>query len=150
MMDWDDKMQKECAYSFIKPLELDLINKRNKEKVVKAAVLITTDDDNAENDDLMNSWIKVLETVVSRVDISFISENVVKAIKDIPSLKNQFVKRKRGNRLVFSVAKNIGENGIDQDPLMLKLIMSICSDNNYKIRRDGVIFLKEYLKMNKE
>lgn len=33
---------------------------------------------------------------------------------------------------------------------MLKLIMSICSDNNYKIRRDGVIFLKEYLKMNKE
>jgi len=112
-MDWDDKMQKECAYSFIKPLELDLINKRNKEKVVKAAVLITTDDDNAENDDLMNSWIKVLETVVSRVDISFISENVVKAIKDIPSLKNQFVKRKRGNRLVFSVAKNIGENGID-------------------------------------
>ena len=34
-MDWDDKMQKECAYSFIKPLELDLINKRNKEKTAK-------------------------------------------------------------------------------------------------------------------
>ena len=37
-MDWDDKMQKECAYSFIKPLELDLVSKRNKEKVCKAAV----------------------------------------------------------------------------------------------------------------
>jgi hypothetical protein len=37
-MDWDDKMQKECAASFIKPLELDLVNKRNKEKVCKAAV----------------------------------------------------------------------------------------------------------------
>jgi hypothetical protein len=37
-MDWDDKMQKECAYSFIKPLELELISKRNKEKVCRAAV----------------------------------------------------------------------------------------------------------------
>lgn len=33
-MDWDDKMQKECASSFIKPLELDLINKRNKERIL--------------------------------------------------------------------------------------------------------------------
>lgn len=26
--------------------------------------------------------------------------------------------------------------------------MNICSDNNYKIRRDGVIFFKEYFKEN--
>jgi hypothetical protein len=38
LLDWDDKMQIECALSFIKPLELDLINRRNKEKVAKAAV----------------------------------------------------------------------------------------------------------------
>lgn len=30
MMDWDDKMQKECATSFIQPLKMDLINERNK------------------------------------------------------------------------------------------------------------------------
>jgi hypothetical protein len=38
LLDWDDKMQRECAHSFIKPLELDLINRRNKEKVAKAAI----------------------------------------------------------------------------------------------------------------
>lgn len=38
MMDWDDKMQKECATSFIKPLEMNLINKRNKEKVLRACI----------------------------------------------------------------------------------------------------------------
>ena len=143
-------MQKECAHSFIKPLELDLINLRNKEKVAKAAVQITTDDDNAENEELMNAWIKVLETVVSRLDIKFVADNVTKMIKDIPSLKHQLPKRKRGNRLVFAVAKNIGEDGIDKDPLMLKLIMSICDDNNHRIRKDGCVFLKEYFTMDKE
>lgn len=67
---------------------MDLINRRNKEKVAKAAIQITTDDDNAENEILMDAWIKVLETVVSRLDIKFVAENVTKAIKDIPSLKH--------------------------------------------------------------
>lgn len=56
--------------------------------MVKAAVQITIDDDNAENEELLNSWIKVLETVVSRIEINFVSEHVVKMIKDIPSLKH--------------------------------------------------------------
>jgi len=28
--------------------------------------------------------------------------------------------------------------------------MGICTDNNYKIRRDGVIFLKEYLQQDRD
>ena len=42
---------------------------------------------------------------------------------------------------MFSVAKNIGEDGIDKDPLILKLIMGICDDNNHRIRKDGCMFL---------
>jgi hypothetical protein len=143
-------MQVECARSFIKPLELNLINMRNKEKVCKAAVSICTDDDNAENHDLYESWIKVLETVVSRVEIKFVSESVMSVLKDIPGLKHPFPKRKRGNRLVFSVIKNCGEEGFNKDPIFNKLLMSICGDNNYKIRRDGCVFLKEYFKMHRE
>ena len=149
-MDWDDKMQKECAYSFIKPLELDLVSKRNKEKVCKAAVQIVVDDDNAENTDLLESWIKVLNTVVSRIDIKFMAENVTKIIKEIPGLKHPFAKRKRGNRLIFGVALQVGETGFDGDKELLKCVQSICSDNNYKIRRDGCIFFKEYFKQDRE
>lgn len=149
MLDWDDKMQRECATSFIKPLELELINMRNKEKICKAAVTIVTDDDNAENKDLYESWIKVLETVVSRVELKFMSEHVMKIIQDLPGLKHPFPKRKRGNRLVFSVIKNVGEKGFNNEPLFNKLLMSICGDNNYKIRRDGCIFLKEYFKKHR-
>ena len=78
------------------------------------------------------------------------AENATKIIKDIPSLKHPFPKRKRGNILIFSVAKNVGEEGIDEDPQLLKSINNICCDNNYKIRRDGVLFFKEYFKSNRE
>ena len=149
MLDWDEKFKIECALSFISPLELDLVNKSNKEKVVKAAIQITCDDDNSENEKLLDAWIKVLEVAVQKVDIAFISEHVINKIKDIPSLKNPFAKRKRGNRILFSVAKHLGEAKFDKDPNIMKLILSICHDNNYKIRRDGVIFLKEYFKLNK-
>lgn len=40
----------------------------------------------------------------------------------------------------------MGEEGIEEDPQLMKSILNICCDNNYKIRRDGVIFFKEYFK----
>ena len=123
---------------------------RNKEKICKAAVTIVTDDDNAENKDLYESWIKVLETVVGRVEMKFMSENVMSILKDLPGLKHPFPKRKRGNRLVFCVIKYVGEEGFIKDPNFNKLLMSICGDNNYKIRRDGCVFLKEYFKMHRD
>ena len=35
---------------------MDLINRRNKEKIIKAAIQITTDEDNKENDPLLDAW----------------------------------------------------------------------------------------------
>ena len=129
---------------------MELINKRNKEKIVKAAIQIITDDDNKENYALIDAWIKVLETCVNRVESNFLNESVIEVIKNIPSLKNPLPKRKLGNRLVFAVAKNVGEEGLDKNPNIMKLVMGIMHDNNYKIRRDGVIFLRDYIKANKE
>lgn len=66
-------------------------------------------------------------------------------ISEMPSLKNQLQKRKRGNKLVCSFAKQVGEAGFDKDPIIIKIIMSICHDNNFKIRLDGMMFFKDYL-----
>jgi hypothetical protein len=60
-------------------------------------------------------------------------------------LKNPFPKRKRGNRLMTSLTKKLGEIGIDKDPMLMKLVLGICHDTNYKIRMDGVLFFKDYL-----
>ena len=78
------------------------------------------------------------------------SEAVVSQIKDLPGLKNTFARRKRGTKLILGVAKHVGEEGMDAEPVFMKIIRQICGDNNYKFRRDGVIFLKEYFQMNKD
>ena len=76
-------MQKECAVSFIKPLQLNLFSKQNKEKMVKAAIQITTDEGNADNQNLIDVWIEVLELAVTGLEIPFISKFVILIIKEM-------------------------------------------------------------------
>jgi len=45
----------------------------------------------------------------------------------------------------MSMARQIGEDGFDKEPTILKMITMICHDSNYKIRIDGALFYKEYL-----
>ena len=142
--DWDDKMSKECAEPFIRSLKAETVSKKNKEKILRASIKIPTDEDNSDNKALLDKWDMVMEVVVSRVEMRYVSENVVAQIKDMPALKNPFAKRKRGTKILLSIAKNVGEEGIDAEPVLMKTIRQICGDNNYKFRRDGVIFLKEY------
>ena len=146
LLDWDDKMQIECAQSFLTPLRLDLVNKRNREKTLKVAMQITSDDDYAENEELLDSWITVLETVVRQLEPKFVVEQVTQVVKDMMGLKHPLPKRKTANRILLAVCKNLGETAFDKEPSIIKLAMSLCDDNNYKIRRDGVIFLKEYFR----
>jgi hypothetical protein len=147
--DWDDRMQRECAAPFIECLRQETVSVRNKEKVLRTAVKICTDEDNAENTVLLEKWDAVLTAVVSRVDLQCVSDYAVKEIKDMPGLKNTFAKRKRGTKLILLVAGNVGEQGLDFDPTLMKIIRQICGDNNYKFRRDGVLFLKDYFTANK-
>lgn len=77
--------------------------------------------------------------------MDFALKEIFPVIMDIPSLKNPFPKRKRGNKLAISFARQVGEIGFDKEPMVLKIIFAILNDNNYKIRMDGVLFLKEYL-----
>ena len=52
--------------------------------------------------------------------------------------------------MVFTVAKSIGEKGMDKEPTIVKLISNICQDNNLYIRQGGLNFLKEYFKESRE
>ena len=53
-----------------------------------------------------------------------------------------------GNRLVTTVAINLSEEAHQEEPLTFGLVMSMCQDPNYTVRRDGAIFFKEYLRKN--
>jgi hypothetical protein len=52
--------------------------------------------------------------IVAKVDLDYVLINSLPKIIEIPSLKNPFAKRKRGNRLITSLAKQIGEKGFDK------------------------------------
>lgn len=58
-------MQKECGSSFVSPLEMGLIDKKNMEKVAVSAITILMDKDNSENTELIDIWFRVLEAVMS-------------------------------------------------------------------------------------
>ena len=150
LSDWDAKMQIECASSFVKPLQMGLVTDRNKERTVLVAMQIATDEAWAENEPLITAWIKVLEAVVDKVAPGFVSTHVVAPIKELLTHGNPFPRRKLGNRMLFSVAKHTGEPFFDADPHTLKLVLAVCRDSNYKIRRDGVIFFKEYFEHARE
>jgi hypothetical protein len=49
------------------------------------------------------------------VEHDFTLKNVLPLVQEIPGLKNPFPKRKRGNRLITSLAKQMGEEGFDAD-----------------------------------
>ena len=86
-------MQVDCAESFIKPLEMGLISEKNIERTIKEAVRILKDEVSEMNKKLIDSWMKVLSTCVSRVNIRFVSDNVVKEINELGKQKNQLPKR---------------------------------------------------------
>ena len=105
---------------------------------------IATDEAWADNEPLITAWIRVLEAVVDKVAPGYVSANVVAPIKELLGRENPLPRRKLGNRMLFSVVKHTGEPFFDADPQTLKLMLAVCRDGNYKIRRDGVIFLREY------
>jgi hypothetical protein len=82
---------------------------------------------------------------VGKVELEYVFKQILPIIQELTVLKNQFLKRKKGIRLLTSLAKSIGEQGFEKEPLILKMIAQICHDNNYKIRMDGALFYKEYL-----
>lgn len=51
--------------------------------MVKAAILITTDEGNADNLKLIDVWIEVLELACTNLEIPFITKNVILIVKEM-------------------------------------------------------------------
>ena len=62
----------------------------------------------------------------------------------MPGTKNPVPRRQRGNRLVIAMAKNIGEKAHEEEPIIGRLLSSMCLDTNYLIRLEAATFFKEY------
>ena len=90
----------------------------------------------------------VLAKCVGRVEVSYVKSVALRVIQEMPSPKNPVARRMLGNRLVTTVAMNLSEASHEEEPVVFRLVMGMCQDTNYTVRRDGGIFFKEYLKKN--
>ena len=115
--------------------------------MLKLAVQLITNELN-EDDELTESWYKVFDSIIGQVDFAYVQLVAVKAIAELTDRKSTFQRRMLGNRLLFSLVHNCGEDAIDEDRTVLRLVMQICGDTNYKIRTEGSIFMKEYIRNN--
>ena len=87
---------------------------------------------------------------VSRVDAFYLKSVAIKAIQEMCSPKNPLVKRQRGNTLAVELAKNVGEEALEEEPIPFRLISGMCSDTNFLIRLHAAHFFKDYLQANRE
>ncbi len=66
----------------------------------------------------------------------------------MPGAKNPVQKRQLGNRLIVAMAKNIGEEAQEDEPLIGRMISSMCLNTDYLVRHEAAIFFKDYFEEN--
>jgi hypothetical protein len=70
LLSWDDKMQSECARSFIEPIKLKLFSERNYIKIMQKGMNIIQEYLSLpEQEAGLDLWINVLGTVIEQVPI---------------------------------------------------------------------------------
>ena len=73
---------------------------------------------------------------------------LVPFLLELTNIKTSQESRKVGNKILFSVAAAIGEQGLDQEITYIKMMKGVFFDNNYNLRREGILFLKRYFEIN--
>jgi hypothetical protein len=59
---------------------------------------------------------------------------VIKRIIELPSLKNTYQWRKVGFDMFSALADAKGEEGFKNEPNILRIIITMCTDTNWRIR----------------
>lgn len=83
----------------------------------------------------------VLGKVCTKVPLEDQERELVPFLQELLNNKSPIEHRKVGNKILFSVCANIGESGLDKCLSYVKLMKAVFIETNYKLRRDGIIFL---------
>ena len=75
---------------------------------------------------LIDAWIDVLGQCVGKVEVSYVKNVAMRVIQEMPSPKNPLARRMLGNRLVTTVAMNLSEESHEEEPVVSRLVMSMC------------------------
>ena len=144
MENWDNAMQLECAKSFIREDVLQYMSGENLIRLMEECLVIILNADISQ-EEFVNQWLQVFKSLCPYLSIEFIRYTVIKKVGELPSLKQTLPWRKIGFDMFWSITLGKGEDILRFEPLVLKTIVSMCSDNNWKIRRDAARYLQQLL-----
>jgi hypothetical protein len=138
-------MQKECATNFIQCIKNDLFSERNNFKIITKSIHIVNEALSLpEHDEQVEPWVDVLGIVCTKVSLDDQERELVPFLQELLNNKSPIEHRKVGNKILFSVCQYVGEKGMDACPQYVKMMKSVFNETNYKLRRDGIIFLQKY------
>lgn len=145
--EWDEKMQKECATMMIECIKNDLFSDRNYFKIITKSVHIVKELLSLpEHDEQVVPWVDVLGNVCTKTSFEDQDRELVPFLQELLNNKSPIEHRKVGNKILFAVCENIGEEGMDQCQAYVRMMKSVFIETNYKLRHDGVLFLQAYFK----
>ena len=87
MIDWDDEMQLETASSFVKPLEMKLIDKKFLNNLVEKVIRLIVELE--DNDNLIQAWSKVFMLWVPQWSLDFLLEEIVPVLMPMTSVREK-------------------------------------------------------------
>jgi hypothetical protein len=90
-----------------------MVSADNRQRILSLAVSITTNEV-IENEPLINSWINVFDKVIGQVAFEYTGMVAVNPILEMIDRKNSILRRKKGNKLLMSLARNCGEEAFDE------------------------------------
>lgn len=97
-----------------------------------------------EHDEIVGPWVNLLGTLCTKVKAAEQRRELIPFLQELLNNKSPIEHRKVGNRILFSIAANIGEKGLDDEYAYVKMMNQVFHENNFKLRIDGIIFLKNY------
>jgi hypothetical protein len=79
------------------------------------------------------------------VDLDYIADEILPKVQELIAMKNSLLKRKWGFTMIIAIAMKHQEEGFENILTLFKIMLSMICDTNWKIRLNGVSFLKRYL-----
>ena len=130
----------ECAKSFKKHEVITLMSQANQVKLCDELLSIILNVD-VTQEEFISLWLEVFKNLCVSLNMEYIRYTVIKRIAELPSLKQTLPWRKIGFDMFWSLAMAKGDELFKSEPLMMKTIVAMCSDNNWRIRRDAARYL---------
>lgn len=145
MIDWDEVMQLEWATSFIKPLEMKLIDT----EIIKNLVhkVITMIFELEDNDNLIKAWCQVFILWVPQCDLDFLIDEVVPILFPMTSItEKKLIRRLLSGEMLLEIWWIYGEKAFEKEKKLAAISLYLCDDIiNWKMRKLGANRLKRIL-----